>query len=213
MRGGVSRPTNGRMVASAGSIAGSTIHAAGLRARAQGTQIHVAAWPGREPAAAPASPKRCGHVSCCFPAPSHRKPLLCHRGGGVRLHSRYAQRYRELSHSSTPATAPSSIARRDHRRPGAGRTILIAEGSQEAVLAAKAVSDIGGHYSRPGSFSFESSTAIRTRGWPSAGSLRVGHPDRVRCHRQPLTGPLISVDANNLSRSNAFWFDDSSPAA
>ena len=28
-------------------------------------------------------------------------------------------------------------------------TILMAEGSMEAVLAAKAVSDIGGHYSRP----------------------------------------------------------------
>ena len=30
-----------------------------------------------------------------------------------------------------------------------GETILMAEGSMEAVLAAKAVSDIGGHYSRP----------------------------------------------------------------
>ena len=33
--------------------------------------------------------------------------------------------------------------------PAQGETILIAEGSREAVLAAKAVSDIGGHYSRP----------------------------------------------------------------
>jgi predicted amidohydrolase len=33
--------------------------------------------------------------------------------------------------------------------PAQGETILIAEGSRQAVLAAKAVSDIGGHYSRP----------------------------------------------------------------
>jgi nitrilase len=33
--------------------------------------------------------------------------------------------------------------------PAEGETILIAEGSMEVVLAAKAVSDIGGHYSRP----------------------------------------------------------------
>lgn len=33
--------------------------------------------------------------------------------------------------------------------PAKGETILIAEGSREAVLAAKASCDIGGHYSRP----------------------------------------------------------------
>jgi len=33
--------------------------------------------------------------------------------------------------------------------PAQGETILIAEGSREVEFAAKAVSDIGGHYSRP----------------------------------------------------------------
>ena len=33
--------------------------------------------------------------------------------------------------------------------PAQGEMILMAEGSTEAVLAAKAVADIGGHYSRP----------------------------------------------------------------
>ena len=33
--------------------------------------------------------------------------------------------------------------------PAQGEMILMAEGSTEAVLAAKAIADIGGHYSRP----------------------------------------------------------------
>jgi nitrilase len=33
--------------------------------------------------------------------------------------------------------------------PAQGETILIGEGSQEVLLAAKAACDIGGHYSRP----------------------------------------------------------------
>jgi hypothetical protein len=33
--------------------------------------------------------------------------------------------------------------------PAEGETILVADGSMEAILAAKAGCDIGGHYSRP----------------------------------------------------------------
>jgi hypothetical protein len=59
-------------------------------------------------------------------------------------------RYRELS--TFEHTGDSTII--DPRGeiiagPAQGETILIAEGSRQAVLAAKAVSDIGGHYSRP----------------------------------------------------------------
>jgi nitrilase len=64
----------------------------------EGTQIHVAAWPGREPAAAPPSPN-----------PLWPRQLLLSRAfasqaacyviavGGVRLHSDTPDRYRELS--------------------------------------------------------------------------------------------------------------------
>jgi nitrilase len=118
---------------------------------AQGTQIHVAAWPGREPAAAP-------------PAPSQLWPrqLLLSRAfasqaacyviavGGMRAHADTPERYRELS--TIEYTGDSCII--DPRGeiiagPAQGETILIAEGSREAVLAAKLLCDIGGHYSRP----------------------------------------------------------------
>jgi nitrilase len=118
---------------------------------AEGTQIHVAAWPGREPAAAPPSP-----------TPLWPRQLLLSRAfasqagcyviaaGGVRLKADTPERYRELS--TFEHTGDSFII--DPRGeiiagPAQGETILTAEGSMEAVRAAKALSDIGGHYSRP----------------------------------------------------------------
>ncbi len=73
--------------------------------------------------------------------------------GGVRLQSDTPDRYRELStfeHSgdSTIIDPRGEII----AGPAHGETILIAEGSREAVLAAKSLSDIGGHYSRPDLF-------------------------------------------------------------
>jgi predicted amidohydrolase len=123
----------------------------GYALAAQGTQIHIAAWPGREPASAPPSP-----------APLWPRQLLLSRAfasqaacyviavGGMRSHADTPERYRELS--TIEYTGDSCII--DPRGeviagPAQGETILIAEGSQEAVLAAKAVSDLGGHYSRP----------------------------------------------------------------
>jgi nitrilase len=69
---------------------------------------------------------------------------------GVRLTSDTPERYRELS--IFEHTGDSYII--DPRGeviagPAQGETILTADGSMEAVLAAKAVADIGGHYSRP----------------------------------------------------------------
>jgi predicted amidohydrolase len=118
---------------------------------AEGTQIHVAAWPGREPAAAPPSP-----------TPLWPRQLLLSRAfasqagcyviaaGGVRLKADTPERYRELS--TFEHTGDSFII--DPRGeiiagPAQGETILTAERSMEAVRAAKALSDIGGHYSRP----------------------------------------------------------------
>jgi nitrilase len=123
----------------------------GYALAAQGAQIHVAAWPGREPASAPPAP-----------TPLWPRQMLLSRAfasqaacyvtavGGMRSHADTPARYRELS--TIEYTGDSYII--DPRgeiiaSPAQGETILIAEGSMEAVLAAKAVSDIGGHYSRP----------------------------------------------------------------
>lgn len=123
----------------------------GYALMAQGTQIHVAAWPGREPAAPPTP-----HV------PLWPRQLLLSRAfasqasayvicvGGMRRAEETPERYKDLSFFTH--TGDSYII--DPRGeviagPASGETILTAQGSMEAVLEAKAVSDIGGHYSRP----------------------------------------------------------------
>ena len=70
--------------------------------------------------------------------------------GGIRMHSDTPERYKALS--KFEHTGDSFII--DPRGeviagPAQGETILIAEGSMDVVLAAKAVADNGGHYSRP----------------------------------------------------------------
>jgi nitrilase len=121
---------------------------------AEGTQIHVAAWPGREPPAAPQSPNplwpRQLLLSRAFASQASCYVILA---GGMRLHSDTPERYK--SFSTFEHTGDSFII--DPRGeviagPAQGETILIAEGSMEVVQAAKALSDIGGHYSRPDLF-------------------------------------------------------------
>jgi nitrilase len=123
----------------------------GYALAAQGTQIHIAAWPGREPASAPPSPTSLWPRQLLL-SRAFASQVGCYviAVGGMRSHADTPERYRELS--TIEYTGDSCII--DPRGeviagPATGETILIAEGSMEVVLAAKAVSDIGGHYSRP----------------------------------------------------------------
>lgn len=118
---------------------------------AQGTQIHVAAWPGREPANAPPYPDiiwpRQHLLSRAF-ASKAACYVIC--AAGIRMTEDVPERYRELA--TYEHTGQSCII--DPRGeiiagPAEGETILLAEGSMEAVLAAKSAVDAGGHYSRP----------------------------------------------------------------
>ena len=104
----------------------------GYALAAQGTHIHVAAWPGREPAVAPPSP-----------TPLWPRQLLLSRAFAsqaacyVIAVGDTPERYRELS--TIEYTGDGFII--DPRGeviagPAQGETIPIAEGSREAVLAA-----------------------------------------------------------------------------
>jgi len=123
----------------------------GYALAAQGTQIHVAAWPGREPPSAPPPPvtlwPRQLLLSRAFASQAACYVIAV---GGVRRIADTPERYRELA--SFEHTGDSTII--DPRGeiiagPAEGEMILTAEGSMEAVLAAKAAADVGGHYSRP----------------------------------------------------------------
>jgi predicted amidohydrolase len=122
----------------------------GYALAAQGTQIHVAAWPGREPeTVAPNAPlwPRQLLLSRAFASQAGCYVVLA---GGMRLAEHTPDRYKSLT--GFFHTGDSYII--DPRGeiiagPAQGEDILIARGSQQAVLQAKAVCDIAGHYSRP----------------------------------------------------------------
>lgn len=123
----------------------------GYALMAQGTQIHVAAWPGREPSKAPEAPDpiwaRQLLLSRAFASQAGCYVVLA---GGVRMPDDTPERYRDLA--TFYFTGDSCII--DPRGeviagPVRGETILTARGSLEAVFAAKAACDVAGHYSRP----------------------------------------------------------------
>lgn len=132
---------------------------------AEGTQIHIAAWPGREPGTAPPAPvavwPRQLLLSRAF-ASQASCYVVC--VGGVRLSEHSPERYSALS--TIEHTGGSFII--DPRGeivagPLEGEGILVAEASMELVRAAKAASDIGGHYSRPDLFSLTVNRSLPRR--------------------------------------------------
>ena len=126
----------------------------GYALMAQGTQIHVAAWPGREPDPPPPPPvsvwARQILLSRAFASQAAAYVIVA---AGMRRVEDIPEHYRELS--PIDYTGDSCII--DPRGeviagPVRGETILTVKGSLEAVLAAKVACDVGGHYSRPDIF-------------------------------------------------------------
>jgi nitrilase len=123
----------------------------GYALMAQGTQIHIAAWPGSGPDQVPLSPTtmwaRQLLLSRAF-ASQAGSFVIC--AAGIKRSEDYPERFRELS--TREYTGDSCII--DPRGeviagPVRGETILTATISLEAVYAAKVACDVGGHYSRP----------------------------------------------------------------
>lgn len=122
----------------------------------QGTQVHIAAWPGREPAEAPESPQplwpRQVLLSRAFASQAAAYVVLA---SGLRSLEDVPEEYRDLYFYDH--TGESCII--DPRGeiiagPVQGETILTAKVSMQSVYAAKAACDAAGHYSRPDLFDF-----------------------------------------------------------
>jgi predicted amidohydrolase len=119
---------------------------------AQGTQIHIAAWPGSEGQAPPAPVsvwERQLLLSRAFASQAAAYVILA---GGLLSAEHVPEAYQKWAY---PATGDSCII--DPRGeviagPVEGETILIADGSMEHVFAAKVACDVAGHYSRPDIF-------------------------------------------------------------
>jgi nitrilase len=124
----------------------------GYALMSQGTQIHIAAWPGAE-AQAPPPPisvwERQLLLSRAFASQAAAYVILA---GGLLSAEDVPEVYRQWAY---PASGDSFII--DPRGeviagPAKGETILLAEGSTEHILAAKSACDVAGHYSRPDIF-------------------------------------------------------------
>ena len=130
----------------------------GYALASQGTQIHVAAWPGREPDQAPPSPAglwpRQVLLSRAF-ASQAGAYVIC--TAGINKKDDYPEEYRELvffehNGGSCIIDPRGEIIAGPEK---GNEKILIATGSLDIVRSVKAAVDIGGHYSRPDVFRFE----------------------------------------------------------
>ena len=124
----------------------------------QGTQIHVAAWPGREPEQAPPPPvglwPRQTLLSRAFASQAGAYVILA---AAINRKTDYPAEFREAMLFEHDGGSCIIDPRGEIiAGPVKGEeTILIAEGSLDLVRSVKAVVDIGGHYSRPDVFNLK----------------------------------------------------------
>lgn len=126
----------------------------GFTLMAQGTQIHVASWPGGEPATVPAPPvplwSRQELLSRAFAAQG-----ACYvvAAGGLISPSDVPERFRSLAYDGDGGSM--IIDPRGEvvaRAPLGEETILTYEADPAVIRSAKVAMDVAGHYSRPDVF-------------------------------------------------------------
>jgi nitrilase len=123
----------------------------------QGTQIHVAAWPGREPDPAPAEPvamwPRQTLLSRAFASQAGAYVILA---AALNRKADYPEEFREIMFFEHDGGSCIIDPRGEIiAGPVKGEeTILTAPASLDLVRSVKSVIDIGGHYSRPDVFHF-----------------------------------------------------------
>ena len=119
----------------------------------QGTQVHVASWPG-------SSTSRHGILSAAFA--SQAAAYVIDVGALLSaddLPAKYRHLAREMPGQSTIYDPFGEVI----AGPQVGEGILLADGSIEKIYAAKTECDLGGHYSRPDLFKLYVNTSPTTR--------------------------------------------------
>ncbi|MCK4984943.1 MAG: carbon-nitrogen hydrolase family protein [Desulfobacterales bacterium] len=119
---------------------------------AQGTQIHIAAWPGSEGQAPPAPVsvwERQLLLSRAFASQAAAYVILV---GGLLSAEHVPEAYQKWAHPSTGDSCIIDPRGEVIAGPAEGESILIADGSMEHIFAAKSACDVAGHYSRPDIF-------------------------------------------------------------
>ncbi len=161
---------------------------------AQGTHVHVAAWPGREVSPVPQPEQvwpRQELLSRAF-ASQASSYVIC--VGGLGSAEDVPERYREVAPLSL--TGDSVII--DPRGeviagPAQGETILLAECSEETVLAAKSANDIGAHYSRPDILQLHVNRRPLAR--VTGAETAAAHPEAASASEEVPESPLDEARA------------------
>lgn len=109
---------------------------------AQGTQVHVAAWPGM-------STSRHLFLSRAFASQAAAYVIDV---GCVLAPERVSEKYKEIAGSFPGESCIIDPRGEVIAGPAEGEDILVADCSTEYVYSAKAVCDVAGHYSRPDVF-------------------------------------------------------------
>lgn len=119
---------------------------------AEGTQIHVAAWPGSE-SAAPEPPRSVWSrqllLSRAFASQAGSYVILA---AGLIDPLQLPEQYRDWGYENTGDSCIIDPRGEVIAGPAEGETILMAAGSTEHTFAARAACDVAGHYSRPDIF-------------------------------------------------------------
>lgn len=162
---------------------------------AQGTQIHVAAWPGGEHESTPGLNQiwssRQLLLSRAFASQSASYVVLV---GGLGGPDSMPDRYKVLA----PFTHTGDSYIIDPRGeviagPADGETILVAKGSLEAVLAAKSATDIGGHYSRPDIFQLHVNGKPLERVVTAGARVASSDAEATTAKAEPQPTPMLKV--------------------
>lgn len=125
----------------------------GYALMSQGVQVHIAAWPGREPETAPTHTQIWPRQLLLSRAFASQAGCYVIAVGGIRQPEHTPEKYRELSQNYNSGDSYIIDPRGEIiAGPARGETILTAEVTLEAVFEAKAACDIGAHYSRPDIF-------------------------------------------------------------
>jgi nitrilase len=123
----------------------------GYALMAEGTQVHVAAFPGYEPPPPTRSSTRQLLLARAFASQAAAYVILV--GGLLRPEDAADPAVQEVLATLPPLTGDSAIIDPTGevivQAEGGEERIIVADASLDAVRAAKAICDVGGHYSRP----------------------------------------------------------------
>lgn len=108
----------------------------------QGTQIHIAAWPG-------SSSSRHDFLSRAFASQAAAYVIDV---GALLSPGAVPERYRDVARVHPGESAVIDPTGKIIAGPVEGEQILLADGTEERILIAKSMCDVAGHYSRPDIF-------------------------------------------------------------